>query len=592
MYNILVPGSVDVVPPSATSNLTHINFWEFFDITGATLTNLLNWTRCGAAWETEKSPFYVFERDSGVTNDYECPSDFTMSPTPARAYDDYEDYSEKDDEFCPGVTLCNSVCLTNDECHEFYDQSCQEYLQSRCGDGVCDTVLDCDSFGNDCGDCESKGPSGPPQSSDDDSGGSNTDDYSGGSNTDNYSGGSNADDDGGRRLQNNDGYNSYYDGDQPQGGPNDSGSQDGGNIQSWIDQENIDSNCQCDYTEPHTEGCCKDECNNRECYYSWGNCADTMHMFWECAPDCPALLLGDGVCHEACNTIGCQLDGGDCCFPESTQQTFSLHRFTEGYAEVLPDETIPLERYIGRRNRLVAGILITQTRMEEGMCGRDEGMSAKWNLKKHFDSELLKRYIPGSGSEGIKHGNLYETCVLPNESVQAFGVDPVFLPAAGLYNRELFPSDFYDIDVAGGGTDQVNSGGLPIAFKYFGIGGSNFDGFQAFLDINFRNARAKEVFDYLLQGFYFDERTSSVKVSFVTLNGHTSSFCLNSVEFGFGDSGAISMEYSINAFPAEPYSSSDDFLRLCLELTFVVLTFVNIGTELSEIFVSKIQTGR
>jgi hypothetical protein len=101
-----------------------------------------------------------------------------------------------------------------------------------------------------------------------------------------------------------------------------------------------------------------------------------------------------------------------------------LYKYSQKAAAVLPDETIPLERYIGRRNRLLAGILITQTRMQEGECMKDDGLLNAWNPKKFFDSDFLKRYLPGSGGASIKYANLYESCTLANENLQAFGVDP------------------------------------------------------------------------------------------------------------------------------------------------------------------------
>jgi hypothetical protein len=32
----------------------------------------------------------------------------------------------------------------------------------------------------------------------------------------------------------------------------------------------------------------------------------------ECSPGCAAVLLGDGVCHAACNTVACNFDWADC----------------------------------------------------------------------------------------------------------------------------------------------------------------------------------------------------------------------------------------------------------------------------------------
>jgi len=86
--------------------------------------------------------------------------------------------------------------------------------------------------------------------------------------------------------------------------------------------------------------------------------------------------------------------------------------------------------------------------------------------------------------------------------------------------------------------------------------------------------------------------TKDVMVSFITYNGHTSSFCFVTVTFSFSETGTIEMENSIQSFSSEMYSSSDDFVRLCLELLFLVLSLVNFGSEVSEIVISRLETGK
>lgn len=182
----------------------------------------------------------------------------------------------------------------------------------------------------------------------------------------------------------------------------------------------------------------------------------------------------------------------------------------------------------------------------------------------------------------------YNTLKYTNYS---YGVDPVFLPAAALYDSTQRMTDYYEYDKSKSATSNFNTGGLPYGFRYFDAGGTLFDGFQAFFDINFSNQRAKTVFQYLLQGFYFDMQTRDVQITFVTINGHTSSFTLNTINFEFLESGSIGMKYSINSFSSEVYATSDDFVRLCMEVLFIFLSLVNLGTELSEIVVAKIETG-
>ena len=317
-------------------------------------------------------------------------------------------------------------------------------------------------------------------------------------------------------------------------------------------------------------------------------------MFAQCAPGCPDFLLGDGVCQDWCNNPQCQLDRGDCCVPASTDQQFQVYRFGSEYARVIPDASIPLQRYIGRRNRLIAGVLVTQSRLTSGVCSAEQSsiLPASWNLKRFFhNTGIIKRYLPDSPTKdgSIKFSSLYESCLSQEESDKPFGVDPVFLPAAALYQHKLNAVDFYDLSTP---NEVLNDGGLPYGFHYFDSAGSNYDGYEAFFDINLSNSRAKELFEYLKQGFYFDTNTKEVQVTFVTLNGHTSTFTLNSIVFTFLESGVIKMGYSVNSFSAEVYTSSDDFVRLVLELAFIIFSLVNLGTELSEVFVARIETGK
>ncbi|GMH94595.1 hypothetical protein TL16_g12950 [Triparma laevis f. inornata] len=368
--------------------------------------------------------------------------------------------------------------------------------------------------------------------------------------------------------------------------------------------DGVEEKCPCDQYDAILNGadCCWDECNVEGCYWGLGFCENTVEMWLECAPGCPAFLLGDDTCHEWCNNAACQMDRGDCCVPAELVQPFQLYRYGSEYAEVLPDTSIPLQRFVGRRNRLIAGILVTQNRMKNGVCvgERSTLLPPEWNAKRFFDSEIVKRFLgrgdqstttnsnSASSSGGFKYGSIYDSCITGELSAENYGVDPVFLPAAALYDRKLKAAEIYDTKKD---ANEINSGGLPYGFHYFDAGSSLFDGFQAFFDINFSNARAKAVFQYLIQGFYFDMQTKDVQINFVTVNGHTSSFTLNTINFEFEESGTISMKHSINSFSSEVYATSDDFVRMCMELLFIVLSLVNLGTELSEIVVAKIETG-
>jgi hypothetical protein len=298
MIDFLVPGRITTTPlvNTSTSASTSTNASAIDALTAVTNATIapeiiLNWTRCSGGWDAEKSPFYNIQRDTEQTNEYFCPSDRTNAPTPS--FD--SDYYGNDD--CSGLTVCTGDCFTQEDCFNIFGASCQDTIAYMSGNGECDTYLDCKAFNFDGGDCS------PPPGLGDDEGGDDDDERRLGEDDD--------DDDGGDE-----------DGD---GGPGEAGVGPGGSGNGppdypWYDQDEIDARCQCDYMEVIDHTCCKEECNNPECYYSFGECADTVALFWECSYGCPAFLLGDGVCNPLCNNAACQLDGGDCCYPAENQQ--------------------------------------------------------------------------------------------------------------------------------------------------------------------------------------------------------------------------------------------------------------------------------
>ena len=81
--------------------------------------------------------------------------------------------------------------------------------------------------------------------------------------------------------------------------------------------------------------------------------------------------------------------------PASTEQVFDIYRYGTGPAEVIPDTSIPLKRYIGRRNRLIAGVLVTQSRLTNGVCSAEQSslVPASWNLKRFFQGETARSAI-------------------------------------------------------------------------------------------------------------------------------------------------------------------------------------------------------
>ena len=139
---------------------------------------------------------------------------------------------------------------------------------------------------------------------------------------------------------------------------------------------------------------------------------------------------------------------------------------------------------------------MSQNRMKTGVClsERSNVVPKSWNLNKLFRKDFLRKYVP-AGADTFRFSSLYDSCLTDEVSKDPFGVDPVFLPAAEMYDVELKVADYYNSS-----DDKMNGAGLPHAFRYFEVNGNSFSGFNAYLDINVKNDRAKKILQYLQQG--------------------------------------------------------------------------------------------
>ena len=97
-------------------------------------------------------------------------------------------------------------------------------------------------------------------------------------------------------------------------------------------QGNMTSECSTDLFTMVNDGMCQDQSNIEACDWDGGDCCDTeasAYLCHECqchsGPSlheeylfCYTLFEGDGICDDAYNTLGCNLDHGDCCLSKDT----------------------------------------------------------------------------------------------------------------------------------------------------------------------------------------------------------------------------------------------------------------------------------
>eukprot|EP00750_Incisomonas_marina_P004558 INCI13482.11.p1 GENE.INCI13482.11~~INCI13482.11.p1 ORF type:complete len:1246 (-),score=206.27 INCI13482.11:1803-5540(-) len=309
------------------------------------------------------------------------------------------------------------------------------------------------------------------------------------------------------------------------------------------------------------------------------------------AEQCPLALLLNGVCDRACATASCDWDFGDCCEPTFQSTTKSLS--TEDDVTILALHVDPFQvssatpydawlsdvqvnRYIANKHKVVAGILLDQTRAELGTCD-----DVDWT--------------------GVSHGRQVtnalrddEVCFASNRtSVSAAGTDPFFQPRSVLYDDTLdaaichpgtpaafpfvrFPrirtqlplqwaaavetarqesadTNFFDVERLSGDERSDIDGGYPF-----------------FFDNRFDHHRAQQFMQYLLDGFYISDRTQEVVVKFLLFNQDLNLLTYVRASFESIGTGSVVLQKLVSTFNPTPYNGSPlAIMRIILEIVYL-----------------------
>eukprot|EP00899_Mesostigma_viride_P017701 jgi/Mesvir1/25932/Mv20926-RA.1 len=330
----------------------------------------------------------------------------------------------------------------------------------------------------------------------------------------------------------------------------------------------------------------------------------------ECAPDCPVYWVGDGICDLACAVSPeCGLDFGDCCeyhnhldgrqhyhcpsnenrleqdmglviieftvpsseLPSTRHAAGDITRSLPRVHGPLPapgkNNKVPLVaddsdkhksvqgRWVGTRNKVVAGILIHQTRNEEP----DDA---------HIDTGRFT-YINASLSGAS--GRL---------STKPFGRNPVVLQFSSLYLASAV-----DEAEALFNTTEMRSGGVPYGFfNVSGVRGYD-DGFPVFLDANYTQREVLQQLAYIVDGGYIDHHTRKISFQLVAYNAELRRFGTLIAHIDFKPAGVIVTQPQIEIFSVEMYSSPGDKVRAAFEVLFaicvVIATFIELGSLLA-----------
>jgi hypothetical protein len=281
------------------------------------------------------------------------------------------------------------------------------------------------------------------------------------------------------------------------------------------------------------------------------------------------------------------------CTPVEQLIRFALWRFQEpphadgrhvvAQHPLFPPRITPSARWLGKNNRLLQGVLLTQTRAARRQCDPAD----------QFDTTKQFCYYRPS-----------------QESDEAFGVDPVFVPSSDLYNSQTrlpaLKAALYNRSelltpkaVPYGFTKDMGAAEEVVVFGGSAVNTSGSTGrsraaylsskeetegeprlFPVFFDINLAGDRALEMVAYLKDGFYLDGQTRSLTVSMLLANQITDLMTVVMVTFSMNNGGQVELERNVKTFRLEYYSSeSRDLTRAVLEGVFFMAVVYQFATH-------------
>ena len=258
------------------------------------------------------------------------------------------------------------------------------------------------------------------------------------------------------------------------------------------------------------------------------------------------------------------------------------------------------KRYIGGRNVMVAGIMLSQKRLNMTDCSEVKGGA--------FEIlESLQSHILGISRENRRNiANLVSECMSkPTSEIghEPFGVDPVFLSTATMYDSSgsIRLSDFYPNTTLipwtepGSGAPPApvrligEDSGVPYGFipiQYY-VPPEYVDrekDFSIFFDVNLDNAQATNILNYIQQGFFFDRQTDAVILDGLYYNPDLLTFTYVKITITIDPSGFYRLERKVTPFSVDNYRTSTDLFRTLLEVVVSMMLLVNVFYEFRQMY--------
>lgn len=320
-----------------------------------------------------------------------------------------------------------------------------------------------------------------------------------------------------------------------------------------------------------------------ECHFADLTIIET-HKFQMCEAVC-----ANTACDDAAYTRnGFAWSGLGCCVRDSVDRVYRFEQWDYNPAgdlaylpPVIPtlDESVSRKRFLGLRNRIVAGIFMYQKRAKSSKC------------------------------MGDRFAHIFPVCMGSEASLEPYGADPVFLPSASLYSADMLPSkccnesaykpscqppacgDFYTRYDPVTNASNFNSRDVPLGFHAHKFSSKIPDSFPVFFDINLLEKRAKDLITYMKEGFFIDQNTQQIWLQAVTYNGELQYFANIDVWFTFSPGGNIDIRSNIQTVNVEMYEKGSDVARLIFELFFVIIVLYFLYQELAELYTAHFRKG-
>ncbi|KAK3241418.1 hypothetical protein CYMTET_48806, partial [Cymbomonas tetramitiformis] len=372
----------------------------------------------------------------------------------------------------------------------------------------------------------------------------------------------------------------------------------------------------------------------------------------------PGFLLYE----QACANINCAnrviatygvVDGQECCKASLGAMQIDVripHTGDEAHLPVKDEE--PRLRYLGIKgaNRLLAGLMLKQTRLTDAECNtRFDNLSSACHTASPLSEEMYgvdPVFLPTSELYDSQLGK-YKCC---NISTYTSARSPNARPVRGSLERprqDLVPASLCQPGAGTRGAAWGNRPGKGEAGKEQGPAGLTYllvrwharsdcmppacgdyykgaemrseaaageascrqgvdcthrapygffpynGEFYVWFDINLSHGRAQDLIKYLIDGLYIDERTQTVHAQLITYNSQLRLFGNVNVYFQFSSiyGGVIHIQQSVQTINVEMYQTTTDLIRAVFEVFFLLMVLISILSELREMFTLRQKTG-